>query len=146
VKKHSISEIEKTPLGEKVAPFVAFLKENDIQSLEKGKYDLSGGCKLSIAEITTKTEEKWEAHKEFIDIQYVLTGDEKMGFGNVADMNETVPYNSEKDVLFYDGKNGEYITVSSGEFVIFGVEDAHAPGLAVNEPSFVKKAIVKIPV
>ncbi len=147
MQKYKISEIENTPLGSRVAPFVDFLKENDLGTVPTGKYPLSGGVSVAVMEIVTKTEEKWEAHKNFIDIQIIISGEERMGFGNVSKMPETVSYNPQKDVFFVDGKGGSYINVSAGEFVIFGVEDAHAPGLAVGEnPVAVKKAVVKIPV
>lgn len=147
MKKYSISEIEKTPLGGRVQPFVNFLKENDLKTVEVGKYPLENGVLVNVMEITTKTEEKWEAHKKFLDIQIIISGKEKMGYGDVSAMNETVAYNPDKDVFFVDGAGGSYIDVFEGEFVIFDVTDAHAPGLALDgEASQVKKAVVKIPV
>jgi len=147
MKKYNISEIEKTPLGDRVQPFVNFLKEHDLKTVETGKYPLENGVLVNVMEITTKTEEKWEVHKKFLDIQIIISGKEKMGYGDVSSMNETVAYNPDKDVFYVDGKGGSYIEVSEGEFVIFDVTDAHAPGLSVDgSPTQVKKAVVKIPV
>ena len=66
-----------------------------------------------------------------------------MGYSNISNIETTIEYNSESDVLFGNG-NGQFITVNQGEFIIFTQEDAHMPSLKVDESTPVKKVVVKI--
>ena len=59
-----------------------FLLNNDLKSLKDGKYQIKGDeVFANIQSLTTKekSQKKWEAHKKYIDIQYVISGKECMG-------------------------------------------------------------------
>ena len=114
------------------------------RSIPEGKYDLYGGAYYSV--VTSKSrpieDALFEAHRKYIDLQYILTGSETMGCAYLGSVKETVEYSEEKDCAFYSGE-GELTLYNEGDFVFFFPEDAHMP--AVGEGSC-KKVIVKIPV
>jgi len=99
---------------------------------------------ISLVELDGKKPEaaKMEAHKKYIDIQIVLSGQETMGWTAIENCkNEINPYNAENDIVFYTDKPTTYVTVNPGEFAIFFPEDGHAPAISDGR---IKKAIVKV--
>ena len=124
-----------------------FLLNNDLKSLKDGKYQIKGDeVFANIQSLTTKekSQKKWEAHKKYIDIQYVISGKECMGYGIYEDFKTSEKYNEIKDVEFLEGEKYNYINVEENEFVIFYPNDVHAPMLCVENPEQIKKVIVKI--
>lgn len=125
-----------------------FLKNTDLLSLKDGSYEIKGKSVFAnVQSLKTKPKEnqKWELHRKYIDIQYIIKGSECMGYGINKDFREVViPYDNDKDIEFLEGEKYNYINLKEKEFVIFYPTDCHAPMLAVNEPKDIKKVIVKI--
>ena len=125
-----------------------FLANTDLKNIEDGSYEIDGkAIYANVQSLKTKLVEdkKWEVHRKYIDIQYIISGKEKMGYGILEDFNEiTQKYDTEKDVEFLNGDKFNFVDVQEGDFVIFYPNDVHAPMLSVNEPINVKKVIVKI--
>lgn len=125
-----------------------FLINSDLKNLSEGKHIIKGDeIYANVQSLITKPieEAKWEVHRKYIDIQYVITGDEKMGYGLLSDFNKTItPYDDNKDVAFLEGKNYNYVDVKEGNFVIFYPNDVHAPMLNYADSRAIKKVIVKI--
>jgi YhcH/YjgK/YiaL family protein len=89
---------------------------------------------------------KLEAHRSYIDIQYICSGEEMMGWADVRALRDATVYNPEKDV-FHGWMEAAQVTplqVRSGQAAIFFTEDAHAPKLAVGAPTSVVKIVVKV--
>lgn len=134
-------------LNEKFKIGFDFLKNNNLKEMKDGRYDIAEGVFANVQSLKTKnkTEKKWEAHKDYIDIQYVIKGEECMGYGILEDFKKVVvPYDKEKDIEFLDGEKFNYINVNENDFVIFYPNDVHAPMLSVKEDVGIKKVIVKI--
>lgn len=134
--------------GEKFEKAFEFLKNTDLEHLEDGSYEIDGReIYANVQTMTTKpvADKKWEVHRKYIDIQYVIKGEEKMGYGILEDFTDvTIPYNDSVDVEFLDGQKYNFVDVYAGDFVIFAPNDVHAPMLACEECSEIKKVIVKI--
>lgn len=122
-----------------------YIIKNDLSAFEPGKIVLDGEkLFISIMEIEGKTQEaaKLESHKKYIDIQYIISGIETMGWACIDNCtNEVSPYNPEKDITFFTNESGTYFDVNPGDFVIFFPEDGHAPAIG---KGFIKKAVVKV--
>ena len=125
-----------------------FLANTDLKNIEDGSYEIEGKTVYAnVQSLKTKLidEKKWEVHRRYIDIQYVISGEEKMGYGILEDFSEiTQEYDEEKDVEFLNGNKFNFVDVQEGDFVIFYPNDVHAPMLSVKEPEEIKKVIVKI--
>ncbi|MEG0297328.1 MAG: YhcH/YjgK/YiaL family protein [Clostridium sp.] len=133
-------------LGNKIKAAFKYLNDTNFEEMECGTYYINDKfLYASVAEYETKNKEEslWEAHRKYIDIQFVIRGEEQMGYTNVDNINETVNYNEDKDILFGTGE-GDFITVKSGEFIMFMPQDAHMPCIYSNEKSLVKKVVIKI--
>jgi YhcH/YjgK/YiaL family protein len=84
-----------------------------------------------------------ESHRRFIDIQYVLSGAEAMGWRHTEGLAQSAPYDAERDIVFYHDPPTVWASVPPGYFAIFFPEDAHAP-LAGCGP--IHKVVAKIAV
>jgi biofilm protein TabA len=88
-----------------------------------------------------------EAHRKYVDIQAVLVGAEGFECFPADSLGIDKAYDDSKDVEFY--KHTEpgpvRIDLSPGTFLTLFPQDAHMPGLILNDsPEVVKKVVVKI--
>ena len=121
-----------------------FLKTHDLKNLECGRHELRGkDVFFNLQEYETKQAQKLEAHRKYIDIQVVVSGEEYMGYTNIDNTTLSEEYNEEKDVMFLNG-SVDKLLADNTNFLIFFPQDAHMPALSVNEDKKVKKAIFKI--
>jgi len=123
-----------------------YLKSNDFNSIEPGKYEIDGEDIYAIVQqYDTKpmSSGKWEAHKKYIDIQFIVNGKEKMGYSHKNKMIVTHEYNSDKDALYLKGE-GNYLVAEAGYFAIFFPTDVHMPCIALNLSTPVKKVVIKV--
>jgi YhcH/YjgK/YiaL family protein len=133
-------------LGNKIKSALNFLQANNISKLSIGRHDIDGDTIFALVqtyETKPQCEGKWEAHRKYIDVQYVAQGQEKIGYANLDGLTITQEYSEENDVLFLEGK-GDLLSVPSGTFAIFTPQDAHMPCLNFETKSPVKKVVIKI--
>ncbi len=133
-------------ISENMAKAIDFLL-NCNESMPLGKYEIDG--KLVYALVIsgeTKMSDKniYEAHRKYIDLQYVLSGQEDTGYAPVSDCCVQVPYNENDDYLMVKGEGSE-VRVSEGCFYIAFPCDAHRP-MCSSKPGEIRKIIVKIAV
>lgn len=135
-------------IGDRYAKAIDFLKNTDLASLADGKYEIDGkNVFANVMSYTTLPWEdaKYEAHENYTDIQYMISGTEILTYAPIDALNVKVPYNPEKDVIFYDNANpGLQAVVNAGEYMIFAPWDGHKPKACNGTPSEVKKIVVKI--
>ena len=122
-----------------------YLQETDFSKMEPGRYEIDGSNVFALVQhYQTKplSEGKFEAHRKYIDIQYMSVGLEQIGYALISTLKGQ-EYNSDKDFQLLDG-NGSMFECSSGTFAILMPEDAHMPGIAVDKQIPVKKVVVKV--
>lgn len=147
----NIKNIDKYSFSSPLLKGFDFLLKNDLENLPEGKYEIAEGIFANVQKIQAKAPDlrKFEAHKDYIDIQYIISGKERMDFSNIENFKVEIPYDKEKDVEFLK-LNSEEITPNSaylkeGDFIIFYPQDAHAPMLKALDTDYeIKKVIVKI--
>jgi YhcH/YjgK/YiaL family protein len=125
----------------------AFLKTEDLSSLATGRYELEGSDLFAIIdEYITKDEEvaRFEAHRKYADIQYVVSGKERIGITSLEKTTVTIPFDEDKDIVFLDASAFEYRAASPERFFVFFPEDAHCPGVKMMKNSRVRKVVVKV--
>ncbi len=139
-------------LDPKIKKALLYLKNTDLLSMKAGKYEIEAdNIFIIIDEYQTKSfeEKKWEIHKNHIDIQFIIKGQEQLAYLNIKDYEVEIPYNKEKDISFGKAKDPlltTFINAKEGFFIIFTPQDAHIPAISINKPDYVKKAVVKIKV
>jgi YhcH/YjgK/YiaL family protein len=123
-----------------------FLCGNDLSTYPLGRVDLSDDVYASVSESETKDPDEplYEAHKKYVDIQYIVTGKERMELYRGQDLTVHKPYNPESDVMFFEHKPGTMLEATPERFFIFFPTDIHRPSIAAGEKSKVRKVVVKI--
>jgi YhcH/YjgK/YiaL family protein len=116
-----------------------------LEAIPSGKHDIEGDTIFALVqEYQTKpiAECKLESHKKYIDIQYVIQGEEMMGI--TTQNNQTIlEQNLEKDYTFYEGTTS-LVRVSKGMFTIFFPDDLHQPCVQTETVLEVKKVVIKV--
>lgn len=144
-----LGSLQNTERIEKMHPgfktFFDYVKANDLLNTEMGTIELDGDELFVInTEIDGKKPEdaRLEAHQVYIDIQLLLDGNEAIGWKALEDAEQvSVPYDEDKDLVFYADEADEIINLQPGQFMIFFPEDVHAPGIANGK---IRKIIAKI--
>ena len=133
-------------LGEQISKSFDYIKTTDLKNLAAGKYPIDGENIFAlISEYKTKPESegKLEAHRKYIDVQYVIDGEELMGYAPLNGQEILDPYKEENDIVFFKGDKS-FTKVSAGMFAVFFPEDVHMPGIASGKSSSVKKLVIKV--
>jgi biofilm protein TabA len=125
----------------------AFLRQSGLAELPPGRYEIDGDklfCMISKEPGRTRAEAKLEAHRKYIDIQYLIGGSDEMGWRPTADCKIVdTPYDAEKDIGFFNDEPKTWTPVPTGSFTIFFPSDAHAPLVGSAE---IHKAVLKVAV
>jgi YhcH/YjgK/YiaL family protein len=129
----------------------AFIKDHDMQTMAPGRYVVDSTDALNVYAIITEVPLKdfdktmWESHRKYIDLQYVISGEEKMGKYPFTKLTVTNPYDEAKDLANYSG-DGKIYTVPAGTFMIFFPANAHRPNITPGGNKVVRKIVVKVKV
>lgn len=135
-------------LSEKFAKAYRFLRTEDLEALPVGITEIDGSeIFANVQEYTTMPWEEcaFEAHDRYFDIQYVVYGKELFGYVKREGLEETAPYDREKDLVFFEepGDSGQ-ILLEAGDLAVVPPEDAHKPRCMAGERCQVKKIVVKV--
>jgi len=135
-------------LSDKIAKAFEILKDPELVEKNNGRYDVDGEEFYYIVQRyqTRPVEQgRLEAHKKYIDVQFIADGIELMGFAPIEKLEIETPYNGEKDIAFYKAPDKiSSVNLSAGMFCILFPQDGHMPGLQSNGPSNVLKVVVKL--
>ena len=138
---------------EKIRKAIQILRETDVTEMHHGKYPLDGdNLILQINEVTTgpKEEKRPEVHGKYIDVQYMVRGQELIGFYPDCGHGEVLEdLLEENDVLFYKERedvNELMLPMTDGCYAIFFPEDVHRPCCQMGSPEAIKKIVLKVKV
>lgn len=125
-----------------------WIADNDVAHMEAGAYELQGkDLYMMIQDFTTQPAEvrRPERHDDYLDIQYIVSGVERMGYVPYTG-RETVQEDPEgQDVTFYTDLAGEtFVDVTPGCYCVFFSSDIHRPGCAAGESCAVRKVVGKV--
>lgn len=126
------------------------LNDKSLADKPDGKYEAEGQEIYYIVQryLTRSLEEgRLEAHRKYIDIQFIAAGEETFGYAPLGDLKEKAEYDDQKDVAFYDVPKDIAMTkLSAGMFAVFFPQDVHMPCLRSGGPGNVTKIVVKVKV
>lgn len=133
--------------SEEAYDFVSYALGNH---LIDGSYKLNDGAIANVMSYITKPTSLtcYESHLKYIDIQYIIYGEELMFIENVTAITDWLigDYNKEKDLLFYDYHLGRCTHLKAGDVAILNSCDAHRGAITVDRPKMVRKIVFKVPV
>ena len=116
-----------------------------VTSLPEGRYSTENeALYYMIQAYDTKLENNTpEVHIKYADIQFIISGQEMIGIGDISEMT-SLEEHPDRDLYLYQGSM-DYITLSAGKFAVFWPQEPHAPAIAVNgQPETCRKCVVKV--
>lgn len=125
-----------------------FLSETDFSKTPLGRYELDGDNIFYMVQSYNTDPDKTisEAHKKYIDIQYMVEGEEIIGVADISSGKELTEAKEENDVWFYNCKT-EPLTLSAGKYMVLYPNDLHCPGVATKGKAMTcRKVVVKVKV
>ena len=115
--------------------------------IEDGNYAVEGeDAYIAVSTYETKplnADRRFEAHRDYIDVQLLLEGREMIGFADKKDLTVTDPYRPDYELY---GMINEFdrVILEGEKFVVIYPGEPHAPGLAADNPAKVRKVVIKI--
>ncbi|GAA4279511.1 YhcH/YjgK/YiaL family protein [Aquimarina mytili] len=133
-------------LSANIETAINYLKSTDLQSLELGKHEIDGNKVFALLlnyETQNEFKDKWEAHRKYLDIHYIIEGNERIAVANILDMNPITEYEKNEDFQLFKGK-GAKLYLRKNDFIILGPNDVHQPGICFDDAvSEVRKIVIK---
>lgn len=123
-----------------------FLDQPGVAELEPGRYEISDDLVYAIVEKNdgrSVEDGQLEAHRNYIDIQYIISGDESMGWSPLTDLVGSEGYDEQRDLEFFTDKVQSIVQVPPGSFAVFLPTDAHLPGIGKGP---IHKIVIKVAV
>jgi YhcH/YjgK/YiaL family protein len=141
-------QVKETPSLKKA---IDFLRKPGLQKLPDGKIEINGDHVFAMVQrydTQVYDEPKFEAHRKYLDVQFIVSGEEIIGWAPLESMTITEAYNADKDICFGTVAKEKWTPVylRAGELMVLWPEDAHAPKLAGRKSSPVMKIVVKVAV
>jgi len=134
-------------LGPSFEQAFAFLRAAHLETLAEGRHDLAGDALFALVQsyhTKAPSEGFWEAHRRYIDLQFIARGAERIGYAPLHRMR-LESHDEPRDLSVLRGE-GDFLTLTEGCFMLLWPEDVHMPGLHVGSPGPVRKIVFKIAV
>lgn len=132
-------------LGNRICAAFEYIRSTDFSDVPEGTYEIQGKHVYAMVQSYEPKGidgRQFEAHKKYIDVQYIVQGCEKMGYALLGQQKATTEYNEDDDYTLYEG-DASFVDFEEGMFAIFYPDDLHIPSLE-SKPSKVKKVVVKV--
>ncbi|WP_119967715.1 MULTISPECIES: YhcH/YjgK/YiaL family protein [Shewanella] len=137
-------------LSPRLAKALTHLAETDFTQVEVGTYPLDGKDIFVIVNdylTQPKETEPFEVHQQYIDVQFVVSGEEEFGYLPLANQTPLAPYHQEHDFTEFDYESNKedaaFIPLKAGMFALFFPGDMHMPGTLDTEVP-VRKVVIKV--
>lgn len=118
------------------------------QDKAPGRYELQGkNVFMNVMQFVTQQPEqkKAELHEQYIDIQVLLAGEERILFGMTDSARQCDEMHVEDDYqLCSEIADEQAIVLKPGRFAIFMPGEPHKPGCVVQAPMDIKKVVIKV--
>ena len=149
-----VDRIENAYLYAKISKNLAkafkILQSKKVLRQAEGRYEVKGTkIYYIIMKYATKPIDggEFEAHKKYIDVQYILDGQEAIPYANIASLKTSKRYKAKADVTMYRlSKDYASVNLLKGMFCVLFPEDGHLPCRILKKRSNVHKVVVKVPV
>jgi YhcH/YjgK/YiaL family protein len=115
-----------------------------------GRHELDGQlmyANVQSYETRALHDSRVEMHREYIDIQVLVSGQEVIFYNSISTLKRDGKFNDAKDCGFYERnmKTAVPLPMEAGFFAIFFPEEGHMPGVNFSEVAEpVRKIVVKI--
>jgi YhcH/YjgK/YiaL family protein len=143
---HLPEQVGLTPALQKA---LDFLRACGSEPLPDGRIEIDGAEVYALVQsYETKDNGEWlfEGHRQYLDVQYMLSGEEVIGWASSEAATVTSPYDPANDAWLGTVPAAQVTPVRliSGQLAVLYPSDAHAPRHAAVAPAAVKKIVIKV--
>jgi len=124
-----------------------WLQSADLKNIAPGKYEIEGEALFALVqeyETSDPATEQMEAHKKYIDVQYIIAGQERVGHAILKGQAISKAYNEAEDFMLFSDAPAFFSIFEAGMFMIFFPTDLHMPCIKNEQVSTVKKVVLKV--
>ncbi|WP_419871885.1 YhcH/YjgK/YiaL family protein [Candidatus Pristimantibacillus sp. PTI5] len=144
-------QTEKRVISSALAEKLEYLRLTPFEQMEDGVYPaLDDGTYLIIQhkELQPYHEVMPEQHRSYVDIHFMISGMEKMGFARDCGRNKAVAVTPEvDDHTFFEAVEAETeLVLFPGQYIVLLPSDIHRPWCRADGMHKVRKALLKVPV
>lgn len=126
-----------------------WMTTNPVAYMPAGKYYVGpDSIRITIQDACTRAESKIEAHVQYVDVQWTISGTEIYHVLKPEDVEPINKYNSKKDVQHFTEKEGRKPKVLKSDpstLFVFFPDDPHRALLMDSQPDSIRKVVAKIP-
>jgi YhcH/YjgK/YiaL family protein len=121
-----------------------FLAQPGLTEIPDGKYEIAGDRVFALVQRQQGraiSDGQLEGHRKYLDIQFVISGEESMGWRPRAGLSNAMAYDATRDLEFFEGEPQSIVRVPPGSFAVFLPTDAHLPLIGEGP---IHKVVVKV--
>ena len=125
---------------------VDFLKTQNLEALTPGRHAIAGEDVYCIVQEQRNEHEPeiWEMHQRYVDIQFIIAGNEQIGVFPLHDLDAAPSFPEGADNATVSDLEGVYHDLNSGDYLILFPHDVHKPNCPGTHSAYSKKVIVKV--
>ncbi|WP_019133401.1 YhcH/YjgK/YiaL family protein [Kallipyga massiliensis] len=142
------SELERySPILNGLKQGIEVIEKLRDQGFPEGRFDFQEGFLMVIyGETKDYSNIEFESHRDWVDVQYILSGGEKAYYLPINELTSIKSYDKNNDIEFFHTKNNATpINATPGMVYIAFPEDGHMPARhIVNEATSYSKIIMKL--
>ena len=129
-------------------PAFRFLESHPLEAMEPKRYEVDGErvyATVSVDKTIAPEKNRFEAHRKYIDLHYLVRGVELIGSAPASALREKQPYAEDKEAALYEvpDKYRRHL-LRPGDFVVFFPGQAHMPWCYAERSEEIRKVVVKV--
>ena len=117
-------------------------------TMPDGRHPIDGDIAYALVqsyETKEPAQNKFEAHRKYLDIQYVVSGQEVIHYAPLTSLESDTDYNAESDYALYrEPRVSTALNLDPNSFALFFPQDAHKPGCISNRAELIRKVVIKV--
>lgn len=133
---------------EKIKLIQDFCQKASKEELAEGRTDLCGEKLFALVQkyqTKAKEESTLEAHKKYLDMQYIVSGEEYFYIHKTSKCTVLEDQTPEKDFIFLQSEEQDVrVKAGAGMFILLFPQDAHMPCIQVEGKENITKIVFKI--
>jgi YhcH/YjgK/YiaL family protein len=125
---------------------IDWIRNTDFSQVEDGVHEIDGRNLFAIVQsYTTKPESEgfWEAHRKYVDVQHVISGQERFGYAPLESLTADNEYDDKRDFQKFSGPDGLFVELRGEVFVVAEPSDAHMPEIELCGCAAARKVVIK---
>jgi biofilm protein TabA len=140
-------QIAPSPNMQRALDFLRRVRGSDLRD---GRIEIDGDRVFALVQsYLTKTASDpipFEAHRKYIDAQYMVAGEEVIGWTSAGRLTVTAEYDQAQEAWFgaLAAADATFVRLVAGDLAVLYPTDGHAPRLATGAPAAVRKIVVKV--